>query len=380
MAMFSKRINLILIKQIELNHSLEEKSKNFETQIQTQSQGAIKAVGNLATYHMVASQLMQGGDEKENLRAILETIIANYRFYFCGIFLLDEKNQNLNFLVGSGEVGSILAASNHQVKVSEHVVFSETVSSHNVQAIPDVTTSPSYSPIPIMGATRSQFTFPILSRGHILGLIDLHDDKPRVLSPDEQKTLEWIASLIGRNSEYGTLETAYQDSQKELKAIYREMTRKNWQTYFRVRKRKYSIRLSHSGLEKDVSAPPEVGEIINNGQPLFMAAQKTKSSKPCTSIAIPIKLKNEVLGALNVHVDSNKPMQSLVPVLEAAADRLAIALENARLLEEIREKANREHLVSEISAKVRSATNVEQVLKTTAMEISHSLGVSEVVI
>jgi GAF domain-containing protein len=72
--------------------------------------------------------------------------------------------------------------------------------------------------------------------------------------------------------------------------------------------------------------------------------------------------------------------QDMVPVLEAASNRLAVALENARLLEEIQSKADREHMISEISSKIRNSTNVDQVLRTTAAELGRTFGISEVLV
>jgi len=66
--------------------------------------------------------------------------------------------------------------------------------------------------------------------------------------------------------------------------------------------------------------------------------------------------------------------------LEAAADRLALALENARLMEEVKSRAESDRLVSEVSNRVRSATNVDNVLKTAASELGRSLGINEVVV
>jgi len=68
----------------------------------------------------------------------------------------------------------------------------------------------------------------------------------------------------------------------------------------------------------------------------------------------------------------------LVNLVNTATDRLAVALENARLLETIQERADREHTVAEISSKVRSAQSVESILQTAVMELSKTLGVSEV--
>lgn len=61
-------------------------------------------------------------------------------------------------------------------------------------------------------------------------------------------------------------------------------------------------------------------------------------------------------------------------------ERLSVALENVRLLEEIQVNAERDHLVAGISSRVRSATGIDHILRTAAEELGRTLGLSEVVV
>ncbi len=68
----------------------------------------------------------------------------------------------------------------------------------------------------------------------------------------------------------------------------------------------------------------------------------------------------------------------MVNLVNTATSRLAIALENARLLENIQERAEREHTVGEISSKVRSSQTIEAIMQTAVSELGKTLGVNEV--
>jgi GAF domain-containing protein len=95
-------------------------------------------------------------------------------------------------------------------------------------------------------------------------------------------------------------------------------------------------------------------------------------------LIIPIRLRDQVLGLINLNYSGKKIPSRLINLVNTATDRLAIALENARLLETIQERADREHTVAEISSRVRSAQNVESILQTAVKELSKTLGISEV--
>ena len=64
-----------------------------------------------------------------------------------------------------------------------------------------------------------------------------------------------------------------------------------------------------------------------------------------------------------------------IELLESAANRLALALENARLLEDSDPCIPRTD-GKRISARVRAESDVEKGLQTVAAELGHSLGVS----
>jgi GAF domain-containing protein len=67
-------------------------------------------------------------------------------------------------------------------------------------------------------------------------------------------------------------------------------------------------------------------------------------------------------------------------MLETITDRLALALENARLVEEIQNRAERERMIGDISAKIRSSSDVDKVLRIAAEELGRSLGIPEVLV
>ena len=117
-----------------------------------------------------------------------------------------------------------------------------------------------------------------------------------------------------------------------------------------------------------------------SGKLVIKQQSDPSTGKPFTCVAIPIKLREQVLGVLDLRFETRMVPANMIEMLEAAANRLALALENARLLEEIQMSAAREHMVSNISAKVRAESEVDRVLQTVVTELGRSLGVSDVLV
>ena len=67
-------------------------------------------------------------------------------------------------------------------------------------------------------------------------------------------------------------------------------------------------------------------------------------------------------------------------MITAAAERAALALENARLLTESQKRAAKERIIGEISAKISAKSEIDDLLKTAAQELTRSLPGTEIAI
>ena len=97
-------------------------------------------------------------------------------------------------------------------------------------------------------------------------------------------------------------------------------------------------------------------------------------------LAIPIHLRDQVIGTLNISPNNKDRTWSAdeIDIIKAVAERLALALDNARLFEETSTRASRERLVSDITTKIRSSNDPQEMIKTAAEELKRALGATRV--
>jgi len=67
-------------------------------------------------------------------------------------------------------------------------------------------------------------------------------------------------------------------------------------------------------------------------------------------------------------------------MITAAAERAALALENARLLAQSQKRAAKERVIGEISAKISAQSDVDELLKIAALELNRNLPGTEIAI
>jgi hypothetical protein len=62
-----------------------------------------------------------------------------------------------------------------------------------------------------------------------------------------------------------------------------------------------------------------------------------------------------------------------IAVLQAAAERTTLAIENARLLQDAQKRAAKERTIGEISSKISGLVNIENILETAIKELGTTL-------
>lgn len=94
---------------------------------------------------------------------------------------------------------------------------------------------------------------------------------------------------------------------------------------------------------------------------------------------VPIKLHGETIGNLIVKSPEGSDWnQDQVDLINAVAERVALSAENARLFDETTRRAERERLVTEITSKIRSTNDPEEMIRTALEELRNALGATQI--
>jgi GAF domain-containing protein len=98
-------------------------------------------------------------------------------------------------------------------------------------------------------------------------------------------------------------------------------------------------------------------------------------------VSLPIKLRGVEIGVVDVRTgDSHSLDQDEMDMISAIMERAAIAMENARLLQESQRQTAKEQKIGEVTAKIGASFNIRNVLQVAVEELGRALPGSEVVI
>ena len=123
---------------------------------------------------------------------------------------------------------------------------------------------------------------------------------------------------------------------------------------------------------------------FDGNQPMPLTQQKNSGPHEGQNnvFSIPIELRGETIGGLRIKhpVEGRQWAEDEIEIIRATVERLAIALENARLLEASLKRAAKEQIIGEISTKISSSINLRSVFQTAAEELGRNIPGSEIVI
>ena len=91
-------------------------------------------------------------------------------------------------------------------------------------------------------------------------------------------------------------------------------------------------------------------------------------------LALPIRVRGEAIGAFGFTGESLRNLTAEdYALLEAVVDRVGLALENMRLVEQTARRAEYEQIVNNITAKIVGSTDINHILQTTVKELGQAL-------
>jgi GAF domain-containing protein len=143
----------------------------------------------------------------------------------------------------------------------------------------------------------------------------------------------------------------------QLEVISSENTRRNWQL-------------------ESVAQKPAFLYSAAGVQPI------EKSAHPISKnvLQVPLMLRGQKIGNISLHRKEGFRgwTSQEKAVATEVANQTALALENIRLVENTRKRANREKIISNVSARIRETLDLDTVLRTSAREIQSALNLQEV--
>lgn len=106
-----------------------------------------------------------------------------------------------------------------------------------------------------------------------------------------------------------------------------------------------------------------------------MLKDSSPTGKEKNGLIVPVQLRGQTIGRLRLKASDQARQWTAdeMAIIEATAERVALALDGARLLEDAQKRASREAFLSEIGTKLGSSFQLDSILRDTVEELGQTL-------
>lgn len=357
-------------KELEVsNEELTELRDVLELRILERTSSLEKRATQIQTVASMARTIASVQNLDALLPNIAKLVSEQFGYYHTGIFLLDEAGQYAVLKAANSEGGRRMLSRGHRLRLDAKSIVGFVTSHGEPRIALDVGADSVYFNNPDLPGTRSEMALPLRVSGRVTGALDVQSLQTQAFTEEDIFVLSTLADQIAIAIEnarlFGEAQKALADSQQ----TYEKYVKQSWNSFVQQARHTGFIFDGKQVLPLDPQPRREpIKRAIKTGSLSLDKASET--------VAIPIKLRGQTIGVLDVRSKKGERRwtQDEITLLEAAAERAALALENARLVESAQRRAARERAIGDISAKIGAVSSFEYILQTAVEELGRKIG------
>jgi GAF domain-containing protein len=232
--------------------------------------------------------------------------------------------------------------------------------------------------------TRAELVLPLQVGDKLIGVMDLLSAEENSFTEENTSTLITLASQVGlaiHNADL-TDKLAQQDQDiahlyeqtqryaQNIERLNRQILGVAWQRFFEER-RTTVIGYDYTPdepLQTAQTLTPALSAAIDSGQVMV------QTEEDGCLLSVPIILRGQPLGAMEFHFAGRRDVPSHIrDLVTTVAERLSLAIDNARLFERAQFMAERERQISAVASRLQSAARLEDLLALAAQEFNSVL-------
>jgi GAF domain-containing protein len=369
--------------------------------------GLMLAVNGLVLWFVANEQQMRNrlqrrADQSTQLTLRINRILATYTsrdvlisqipdeirdqfgYYYVQIFMLDKDNQ---LLIRPLRVGSLSAQERAERRIrldDDQNVIAQLV--HSGQSRVIALNSPLADRSEFLNATRQELLVVLRYQGQIWGVLDIHSVQADSFGPRDLEVIENLASQIATalstlDSKI-TIQSLGQDRQRlqdqvdrlthDLDQLRQTANVRAWIGYLSERRQMATgFDWQNGQLQANETMTPSLSHALTDAFPQLRVEGEEQV------LNVPISVRGLQLGTIEFRSgDQTIWTESSLELARLIGQRLALILDNVRLVEQSRESELRERLINQVSGRLQAETDLDKLLATAADAFSQALGAS----
>lgn len=349
--LYQREANVAERQEQVLTQKLQAQKFNLEKQVIKRTDELKRRLNQMRTAAEISRSISSELKIETLLDEVVNLITDRFQLYYVGVFLLDTRGEYAVLQAGTGEAGRLMLAEGHKLAVQGDSMVGWATANGKARIALDVGQEAVRFSNPHLPETKSELALPLGTRKETLGALTIQSSEQEAFDQDDITVLQGIADSLAASIEKARLFSQVQENLREIQSLHRQYLEQAWT--------QFAIQGGELKAVFEAAAEPRAG--------------KNARADPLTQIEVPIQIRRQAIGNIQLEMERASLSQEEQALVEAVAGQAALALENARLLEETRQRAEREKLATRMATRIWSRTSVENILQTGLRELGNSL-------
>ncbi len=284
------------------------------------------------------------------LNRAINLIVSSYGFYHAQVFLVDDIGQNAILYYSYGEIGQKLLAQRHKIPIGSESVIGMVTNGNKPVVINDTNRREAgavHRYNPLLPETRAEMAIPLRIGDQIIGALDIQSERANAFLEDDVRTFQMLADQIAIAIQNVRLLIESETRVEQIDTLNRQLTRVAWE--------EVEQRSNLAGIYRYDLLTVERAET-----PIDMPG----------GISVPINIRGELIGTLEAAAPEGLIFtEGDQSIMRAVADRVAIAIENARLFEQSQSTLAETYTLYQLSRYLNEANTLEDIVQAIIISV-----------
>lgn len=296
------------------------------------------------------------------LDQIVNLIIERFDFYHAQVFLLDKTGQHAVLRASTGHAGQELLARGHKLPVGSQSVIGQVTAAGEPVIASDTDVSAVHRRNELLPNTRAEMALPLRVSGQIIGALDIQSINPNAFQPADVSVFQAMADQLATAIENVRLFERAQHDLDDIERLNRQLTGEAWSQFLSGRTHRAPV-----GYKSGEESIQTITTEENPGEEAYKDG----------AVTLPLRVRGQTIGTLDlIPRGGEEPDEETQDMLEAVAERVALALDNARLGEQSQRQVAREQVLNRLSVELQATTDLDNILRIVARETSRAMNTS----
>jgi signal transduction histidine kinase len=307
-----------LRKSLQVRDSLNEQLRraNDDLARQTMQLQAAAEVSRLVTSTL---------DLDEMLPQIVQVLHSRFEAY-AAVFLTGQETESVVLRAASAGFPELQMREGDRLEVNEQSAVGACVVRREPGVLTDIQSGVTLMDH-LLSDTRSEIAVPLVSRGGVIGVLDMQSSQLAAFGAQDRVALTTIADQIANAIVNVRAFAETREALQEVSRLQRRYVQESWERFMPQLEAAGYRYVEGSVSSLDHRPLPEVSQAISVGRTVV---------EPGRGLVAPISFRGEVIGALGLRDPDQDRLwtDEDINLVESVARQMSVVIDNARLVEE----------------------------------------------